>query len=133
MNTLRWIGLAVVAAFAVQLVIAEPPQSEPSTAEQHIRRVLEGDSAGSAGDMVLDDVLQVIQRRGSILDGSILDESPEQPSLSGQAAATVSAKAFAAEQLLKAARLVEKVDAENAKRVQLVSQMRAEARKLLSE
>lgn len=103
-----------------------------------------GDGAPNSGDMVLDDVLEIIRRRGSVLDGSSLDPANDDAPLiinlppeprSGDVPAS-SAVYDAAEQLLRSARLLEKlsrtgdssIDEDRAK---LVRSMRSQAGRLL--
>jgi hypothetical protein len=112
---------------------AKPTAKPSSPAEQKIRDALEGKSSnGETGDGVLDDVLGIIKQRRSILEGSSLDpididsETTEKPG-------SVSKMALAAEQILKAARLLENVGRPDQDRADLVKRMRAEAVKLLSE
>ena len=110
------------------------PPAEPlsSAAKQKILAALGGDAPNRAtGDGVLDDLLHVIEQRGSILDGSSLDSGgsgSEPKSLNMN-----SKQAYAAEKLLQAARLLESVGPSENDRAELVHRMRAEARKLLSE
>jgi hypothetical protein len=120
--------------------IPEITEAQPEVAEK-IRQALNSETqveeAGNpqTGDMVLDDVLGIIRKRGSVLDGSSLD----QPSSESQSTVTSnpSRRAYAAEQLLKSARLLERIDSldasEQASRVDLIRKIRAEAAKLLSE
>lgn len=78
--------------------------------------------------MVLDEVLNLIQKRGSILDGSSLDTETEPTEVDARRG-----KARAAEQLLKSARLLEVLSSEDPHRSKLIDRMRAEAAKLLTE
>ena len=107
------------------------PENQDSI-EQAIRQALEGEPLTRAsGDGVLDDVLEVIRSRGSILDGTTLDpvasRNDNPTSLS-----RISARARASEQLLKAARLLESIGHTNPRQAELVGEMRAEAARLLS-
>lgn len=103
-----------------------------------------GDGTANTGDMVLDDVLEIIRRRGSVLDGTSLDPANDEAPLiinlprepeSGDVPAA-SAVYDAAEQLLRSARLLEKlsrtgepsIDEDRAK---LVRSMRSQAGRLL--
>jgi hypothetical protein len=111
---------------------------------------------GNTGNMVLDDVLEIIRRRGSVLDGSSLDPAnddapliitlPLEPSdgreplggresLSGDVPAA-SAVYDAAEQLLRSARLLEKLSRAgdlpiDEDRAMLIRSMRGQAGRLL--
>ncbi|QDT03649.1 hypothetical protein K227x_20330 [Rubripirellula lacrimiformis] len=146
---LRLAVLAVIAAspWTVELA-AEPPAGELESAnstEQMIRDVLEGKELGQVSDGVLEDVFNVIRDRGSILDGSILDDSADQESQTevrnrggskkthsvSDRGSAVHRRAVAAEQLLRAARLLVRVDGEDAQN-DLVRQMRSEAARLLA-
>ncbi len=112
---------------------AQPTAKPSSPAEQKIRDALEGDSsAGETGDGVLDDVLGIIKQRRSILEGSSLDPIHNDSETKG-GPHSVSKMALAAEQMLKAARLLENVGTPDQDRADLVKRMRAEAVKLLSE
>ena len=136
------IGVVTISVFAFgafKIGAGEPPPSatpiaEPvSPAEQQIRDAIEGKSpAGETGDGLLDDVLGVIKQRRSILDGSSLDFLDSDSETTG-GPHSVSGMALAAEQMLKAARLLEKVGTADQDRADLVKRMRAEAVKLLSE
>ena len=110
------------------------PQVEdrPSTeAQQKIRKALEGESDDTnSGNGVLNDVLDVIKQRGSILAGSSLDDRATPPRHTEDSA---SRKALVAEQLLKASRLLRSLGDPDKNRSTLIDQMRREAKKLLSE
>jgi hypothetical protein len=118
-------------------VVADPPGSQPkSQAREKIRQALNGESAdGIGGDGILKDVLDVIGQRGSILDGSSLDDRADhdlcefQPGKSDMA----NRNALVAEQLLKASRLLHALGDPNKHRKALIGQMRREAKMLLSE
>lgn len=133
---------------------AEPPADQPKTLElpdlpdlkipdrkenpqrdERIQRIirdsLEQGSAAETGDPVLDDVLQVIKNRPSILQGSSLDPAVDQDSPKPDS--TVSARAHAAECLLRAARVLERIDLADENRRELVNQMRRESVRLLTE
>lgn len=91
---------------------------------------------GGTGNPILDDVLQVLKEKRSVVDGF-----PEDPLLrksdtdriSDEIDATTSRQAVAAEQMLRAARLLEKVSESDADRLALIKRMRSEARRLLAE
>lgn len=135
-------------------------QETPPRAEQKIRDALRGKSLEPTGDGMLDDVIEIVRRRGSVLDGSVLDgdmlDTSEQslpnrdsaePRSSGQnflhgggttarairSRRDIENRAAAAEQLLRAARLLMQTGDADASRRELVAQMRAEAVKLLSQ
>lgn len=109
-------------------------QLEPSDllpALQKIRQALDGEADDvKAGNGFLDDVLNVIKQRGSILDGSSLDVStgpvPDQADRANR-------KALVAEQLLKSSRLLQSLGDADRDRQILIRHMRREARNLLSE
>lgn len=146
----------------VPLPVDSISQDAFEPAQEKIRAALEGEaSSGGTGDGVLDDVLGMIRRQGSVLKGSSLDplddasleidgalhadsSTTESQSLDGaqlpasqlQAAPSRSAlsrAALAAEQMLKSARLLENIGSANQDRAELVNRMRAEAVKLLTE
>jgi hypothetical protein len=128
-KSLRVIVAFSIAAFCFGLLaIADKPDSSP---QNRIRQALEGKTPdNSSGDGVLDDVIGVINQQGSILDGSSLDDRPI-PDLDRTSSET--SRAIAAEQLLKASRLLEKLGRSDKSRRVLVKQMRGEAAKLVSE
>ena len=98
-------------------------------AQRKIREALEGRRlGGSSGNVMLDDILNIIQTEGSILDGSVLDpDQDDVPQSSDE-----SARALAAERLLRASRTLEQLGDDHA-RASLVKQMRSEAARLLTE
>jgi hypothetical protein len=144
--TATMIGVLVVCAISISELairageppsVATPPTKAPaksfSPAEQKIRDALDGRSpVGETGDGVLDDVLGIIKQRRSILQGSSLDPINSDSQTTG-GRHSVSKMALAAEQVLKAARLLENVGRPDQGRADLVKRMRAEAVKLLSE
>lgn len=110
---------------------AEPPPS----ADEQIRRALEGGASESAPrDGILADVLDLIGERGSVLEGSVLDDNLVDPS-TGKTTfkSSDSVKARTAEQLLKASRMLEDLPSQDRTRIELVNKMRQEAVKLLTE
>lgn len=113
---------------------AHPTDTQPTDVEQKIRRALGG--AGGAGgglptgDGVLNDVLDLIKQRGSVLDGSSLDERI--PGATG-AGPESDRNALVAEQLLKAARLLRSLNDPDERRTTLIRQLRREAEILLSK
>jgi hypothetical protein len=141
-RTHRLLALCLCLGF-VQIAWAD----EPGTRQQdQIRQVLTGDPAvaedskSATGDAVLDGVLEVIRKRGSILDGSSL-EQPIEPDLSilaggrevAKSPAATSRRAYVAEQLLKTSRLLESLGIAEPEPIELISAMRSAAAKLLRE
>jgi hypothetical protein len=98
-----------------------------------------------SGDPILDDVLEVIRRRGSVLQGSVLDPQNETesviigvPSLDSRDAAAnkgdaaeAAAVYHVAEQMLRVARLLEKLPNQDAERAGMIRGMRNQATRLL--
>ena len=123
----------------LDLVPLAPP---PNTDQQYdkIRAALEGGDPVTDGDPVLDDLLQLIRRRRSVLDGTALDpkydfEASGSPSRDTQATdpnTLEDDKAFAAESLLRSARLLSQLAAPDPSRRELITRMRQEAAKLLT-
>lgn len=119
--------------------VGDPPKSkvkDSSTGPQSkIRDVLRGNQPAPTGDGVLEDVLGVIQRQGSVLDGSLLDaQSLPKPILSGEDASkpnAVTQRALVAEQLLRAARMLEEISVDDVSK-SLVASMRRQAGALLT-
>jgi hypothetical protein len=113
-------------------VIAQLPgrDSRPGPKEK-IRDVLEGAQPAPTGDGVLEDILGVIQNQGSILDGSMLDENAIQP-MSSHRSRSITRRAQVAEQLLRAARMLEAITSDESS-ANLVQSMRQQAAKLLVE
>jgi hypothetical protein len=87
----------------------------------------------SSGDPILDDVLDVIRQRGSVVDGSILDPMLDLKSeLQDDGEwGKLSSVYLAAESLLKSARILEGLSDQSSSRLQLIRSMRSEATKLL--
>jgi len=117
----------------------EPTVTPESKAADKIRAALQDRQPPTpSGDPILDDVLQIIKQRGSILDGSSLDHgidsSAEQASRSPtrDAAGPSVIKFRTAEQLLKAARMLEKIDPHDLARQELVEMLRRETVRLMS-
>ena len=81
----RIVAFTVVATACISVAAQEIAQDAKPIpkAEQKIRDALNGDAALPTGDGMLDDVIDIVRRRGSILDGSVLDEPElaEVPSL----------------------------------------------------
>ena len=68
--------------------LADKPATE---AQDRIRQALEGRrDPDASGDGVLDDVLDLIDQRGSILDGSALDDRTNRPP--GRSVAAISSR-----------------------------------------
>jgi hypothetical protein len=58
----------------VELPVLKTPTVPPSgDAAEKIQKALRGDAPAPTGDGMLDDVLNIIKKRGSVLDGSVLD------------------------------------------------------------
>lgn len=142
------VGFLAIAVFTAiglfKIAAADPPASpdpsasSPSSAvEQRIRDALDDElpriatRRGGVRDIVMEDVRDMIERNGSILDGSSLD--PKLAAAEGRRPAGESNQAQVAEQLLKASRLLERVGSRDKDRADLVQRMRAEAVKLLSQ
>lgn len=140
------------------LNVSERP--EDTRAVERIRETLSGGPTDRpSGDPLLDDVLQVIRGRGSILEGSSLAEQPVSdsvprrprnptlprnigsPSTPGLPDASEdwsmgsgrSSRYRTAEMLLKAARLLAREPGSDESRTELVGRMRAEAAQLMSQ
>ncbi len=121
----------------------EPPLSSVgppfSPLEQGFRDALEGRlPSGETGNGVFDDLVSVIRKQGSVLDGSSLDPKllEDDANVFGNTTAPADARsenAHAAEQLLKASRLLEQIGSTAIDRSELIANMRVEAGKLLSE
>lgn len=102
----RIVPARVAAAFAIALVVANAGAQTPyelpaNTTEADLQQVVvplsdavkrkitealsrdnpQNDEAGSTGDPILDDVLNVIRRQGSVLDGSSLDPQTVRPAM----------------------------------------------------
>lgn len=119
------ISALILGMFTVSLADKpDPPE------QQILREALEGKATEKSGDGVLDDVLDIIKKRGSILDGSTLDDRTDE---TVTASADASLNAMVAEQLLKTSRLLQSIGGQDKMRVDLVKRMRTEAARLLSE
>ena len=110
-----------------------------SESEAKIRDVLQGKTPARTGDGVLEDVLGVIQRQGSVLDGSTLDQPPLRdnplPGIAGHgsvpdAQTLADQRARVAEQLLRAARMLQQISKDDSSAA-LVASMRRQAAGLL--
>ncbi|KAA1259289.1 hypothetical protein LF1_18190 [Rubripirellula obstinata] len=99
-----------------------------------IREVLQGNQPAPTGDGVLEDVLGVIQRQGSVLDGSTLDPPPRpDAAIASESNSTPHAatrRALVAEHLLRAARMLEQISGDEESAI-LVASMRRRAATLL--
>jgi len=95
------------------------------------------------GDPILDDVLEIIRRRGSVLRGSALEDTNQIPKISiittdeplrsisgGEVSPSISVY-LAAEQLLRASRTLERLGGPSGDRSELIRAMRSHAAKLL--
>lgn len=131
--------LALSAAASISLALASPFVWEASSDEppseaiqQSIRNALNGQGNSDSDEPLLQDVLDLIKDRGSILDGSLLDV--ESKSSEPDELAAASAHCRAAEALLKAARLLENLSGDlDQSRTVLVRQMRSQASDCLKE
>ena len=140
------IGIVICSLALLSSTLAEPPElpfpdvspeklrplqvKESEAIKKGIGNALQSGQSLRSDDPVLDEVLQVIGERGSILDGSSLDEIKttehvEKPKIGS------SKRAIAAESLLKAARKLEKLGSINKTQAALVAQMRRQAVELL--
>jgi hypothetical protein len=119
--------------------IPMPAPADP--AESIIRRAFsERGPIQPTGDGVLDDVLEVIRDRGSILDGSSFDPRADpdraprrRHDLVGTSTGRHVDRVRLAELLLKSARLLEQVEPVDETRRELVNRMRLETVRLLSK
>jgi hypothetical protein len=125
-----WASVIAQDVFDSSITI-EPPKPADAEVVDTIRKALSDDpEARHSDDPILDDVLQIINQRGSILDGSSLDI---EPAAGPRPSTDVGSKALAAERLLKAARLLEQIEPQDHSRRDLVKEMRRETVRLLSE
>ena len=124
-------------------------RDEQDPVESQIQSVFEAASNGEfpdgeTGNIVLDDMLKVMRQTGPISSRlassrgfddleSPLEVKIQSKSQSDQAEKTTSARARAAEQLLKAARLLEQQADQLPSAVSLVDEMRVTARELLTD
>ena len=110
---------------------AAPPVVIPqnSAVEKRIRKALSGESSGGTGDPVLDDILGVLNKRGSILDGSTLDAADVTDK---NTAGKATERFHAAELLLRTSRCMEKIGPLDSAQRDLIKQMRGQARHLLN-
>ena len=110
--------------------------ADPQT-QQRILQALKGKRGPESGDGVLDDMLEIIKRNGSVLDGSELEsvesELDSNRGLGKPASDSRPNRARAAESLLKTARRLERIEPLDKTRCELVNQMRREAVRLLTQ
>ena len=120
----------------------EPPMQADAEAAEEIRKALNDDpDVRGTGDPMLEDVLQIIEQRGSVLDGSSLDPKADESAAENGPGTTTDAndadqaasKTRTAERLLKAARCLEEIQPLDETRRELVNRMRRETVRLLSE
>ena len=112
---------------------AEPPDAE---LRQKFEEAATGQfESGGTGDGIADDLLELM-RQNPIADrlstDPWIDEEDSKPESLGRSHGA-SKKAAVAEQMLRAARLLEKVGENDPDRVALIKKMRSEARQLLTE
>jgi hypothetical protein len=161
LNATLWCSGSAFGQYLPPEVAPAPELKENDAAREAIRDLLQtpGAQAGeaaepagrgsepakSSGDPVLDDVLEIIRRRGSVLEGSTLDPQNETesviidvPSLAAPNEAVApgdagDAKAVyhVSEQLLRAARLLEALPNPDASRIAMVRDLRSQATRLL--
>lgn len=123
------------------LPAGEIPLPRQATADPRIqariRAAINGDSLPESGDPILQGMLDVLKSRGSILDGSTLDQELGIPAVKSPEKANRRTKqqsskaARVAEMLLKTARLMESLGPMDKNREQLIEKMRQESRRLL--
>lgn len=99
-----------------------------------------GAEAKTSGDMFLDDVIEIIRRQGSVLDGSVLDPALEESlprtvrplsELTGSESLDGDSVYHAAEQLLRTSRMLQRLAGRDRERDELVHAMRRQAAKLM--
>lgn len=110
------------------VAIPTPPQGESQAIEKRIQQVLSGQSDGETGDPVLDDILSVLNQRGSILKGSVLDTPETQPKKNKEKGNRYRAAEF----LLRASRVLEGLGDLNPSQTDLIKKMRSESAQLLN-
>jgi len=125
---------------------AEEKISKSLQAPQHGAGDASATAKTTSGDPILDDVLDVIRKQGSVLRGSELDPESDLPSIplndgfqsqersrpspSSESNRTHSSY-LVAEQLLRSARALESLDGMTDRRSELIHGMRSQAAKLL--
>ncbi|MEZ6090360.1 MAG: hypothetical protein R3C05_20505 [Pirellulaceae bacterium] len=124
-------AIVTLAAWNVLAQDAASP-SKQDKVQQSIRNALQGESeTASADEPLLQDVLDLIKRQGSVLDGSMLDEADE-AHVESVRQVDHEAGFRAAEALLRAARLLNDLPSTtNPERKPLIRQMRQQAMTLL--
>ena len=134
--------LVMVVALSVSVEAQEISNAkENNPRKEKIREALENPNKEThSDDPILDDVLQILKKRGSILDGSVLDpDAPVETEESlldlrtSKGTPTVQRRAaYAAESLLRSARLLEAFDSKDIAHQNLVRLMRREAARILT-
>ena len=119
----------------VPLPQAPAPVQPSASALKHISDILQRKKrATETGDLKVDGLGKILGEMGSVLDGSQLDPSLDIENASQESEhSEESARAVAAELLLKTARKLEQITPADPSRRQLVIKMRGEAVKLLSQ
>lgn len=127
----------------IQVPKLEPlvPGSKKPRVFELFRDAVEGNfDATGTGNPIVDDMIGVLQTNGVVANRfpkDLLSESGESnrglDASQIDADRTVSQRAKAAEQLLRASRILERVTAGSPGRVTLIREMRSEAKRLLSE
>jgi hypothetical protein len=108
------------------------PVEPPASALKHISDILQGKKPSTGtGGLEMNGLGKILGEMGSVLDGSPLDPALEIENTCEDS--EESARAVAAELLLKTARKLEQISPADPSRRQLVIQMRGEAVKLLSQ
>lgn len=122
----------------------EPLPEHPGV-EARIRQAIDegSETPAQTGDAVLDGILNTLQRRGSVLRGTALDEANDEPVVPSNQLDTAQdsfvgsglggSDYHLAEQLLKSARLLSKHPRLDGERKALVQAMRDAATRLLNE
>jgi hypothetical protein len=118
--------------------LPNPPKADPAT-EQRFRQAIQQGAKATSNDSVVDEMLDVMRRNGgSILEGSSLDPKRDWTvetkarQTPPPRSADANARSFrTAEQLLKTARLLDKIQPISENRKRLVNQMRQEAVRLM--
>jgi hypothetical protein len=123
---------------APQIDSGEPPSNFfEEQVKNAFKRAAQGDfEQGGTGIAIADDILKVIEEVGPISARFASEASLEAPVASRAgfvADGGTARRARAAEQMLRAARLLEQLGGKGSDRVALIRQMREEAKRLLSE
>lgn len=128
-----WHAVAQQPPAAPQLPSQQPPaQANDQGIQRSILEALQGKpTAAPEDEPLLDDVLDLIRRQGSVLDGSMLGAAEETPA-AAEPKEDTEAQCRAAEALLRASRLLTALPGEgDPDRHQLAQQMRRQAAKCL--